>query len=99
MLLQRLLSELGATIEKTTKMFYDSQVVISIAKNPVHHDRTTHIEIDKHFISGKVNNGIAQLTYIPTRLQIVAILTKALSRTSFEELSFKLRLHNIYNLA
>ena len=54
--LQRLLSELGATIEKTIKMFTDSQVAISIAKNPVHHDRTKLIEKDRHFISKKVNN-------------------------------------------
>ena len=90
MWLQRLLSELGATIEKTIKMFSNSQSAIGIAKNPVHHDRTKHIEIARHFISEKVNNGIAQLTYIPPRLQIANILTKALPRTSFEELSFKL---------
>ena len=85
MWLQILFSELGATKERTIKMFYDSQAAISIAKNPVHHDRTKHIEIDRDYISKKINKGLAQFTYIPTRLLIADILTKALPRTSFEE--------------
>lgn len=71
---------------KAIRMFSESQAATSIAKNPVHHDRTKHIEIDRHFISEKVNSGIVQLTYIPTRQQIA---TKALPRTSFEEFNFK----------
>ena len=59
MWLQRLLSELGTTTEKTIKMFSDSQPAISIAKNPVYYDKTKRIEIDRHFISKKVNNRIA----------------------------------------
>jgi hypothetical protein len=34
-------------------MHCDNQVVISIAKNPVYHDKTKQIEIDRHFISEK----------------------------------------------
>ena len=99
MWLQRLLRELKVETKDTVKMFSDSQAAISIAKNPVHHDRTKHIEIDRHFISEKVNNGIVQLSYVPTRLQIADILTKALPRVSFEELNSKLGLYNIYNPA
>ena len=80
-------------------MFSDSQAAISIAKNPVHHDGKKHIEIDQHFISEKVNNGIVQLSYVPTKFQIVDILTKVLPRVSFDELNSKLGLYNIYNPA
>ena len=99
MWLQRLLRELKVETKDTVKMFSDSQAAINIAKNPVHHDRTKHIEIDRHFISEKVNNGIVQLSYVPTRLQIADILTKALPRVSFDELNSKLGLYNIYNPA
>ena len=93
------LRELKVETKDTVKMFCDSQAAISIAKNPVHHDRTKHIEIDWHFISEKVNNGIVQLSYVSTKLQIADILTKALPRVSFDELNSKLGLYNIYNPA
>lgn len=32
------------------KVLYDNQSAISIAKNPVHHDRTKHVEIGHHFV-------------------------------------------------
>ena len=99
MWLQRVLSELKVEMQDSVKMFSDSQAAISIAKNPVHHDRTKHIEIDRHFISEKVNNGIVQLSYIPTKQQIADVLTKALTRVSFDELNSKLGLYNIYNPA
>lgn len=85
-------------LENPIKMFCDNQAAISIAKNHVHHDKTKHIEIDRHFISEKIEKEIIHLTYIPTKSQTADILTKALSRTNFEELSHKLCMHNIYNL-
>ena len=67
-------------------MFSESQAAISIAKNPMHHHKTKHIEIDRHFISEKVNKVIIQLSYVPTKLRIVDVLTKALLRINFDEL-------------
>ena len=94
--IQRLLNELGISIEKLIKMFYDNQTAISIAKNLVHHDSMKHIKIDRHFILEKIEKAIVQLVYTPTRSQTTNILTKALSRTNFEELNHKLCMYNIY---
>jgi hypothetical protein len=99
MWIQRLLKELGMESLTPIQMHCDNQAAISIAKNPVHHDRTKHIEIDRHFITEKIEKNIVHLTYTPTRSQIADILTKALPRTNFEELSHKLGMFNIYNPA
>ncbi|RVW34482.1 Retrovirus-related Pol polyprotein from transposon RE1 [Vitis vinifera] len=43
--LQRLLEELKIPSEKPMKLFCNNKVAISIAYNPVHHDRTKHVEV------------------------------------------------------
>ena len=36
----------------------DNKSAISIAHNLVQHDRTKHVEIDRHFIKEKLDNGL-----------------------------------------
>ena len=76
----------------------DSQSTMPIAKNPVYHDRTKHVEIDRHFISEKIEGKTIFLTHVPTKQQTADILTKALQRSNFQNLCFKLGLISIYNL-
>ena len=55
------------------------------------------MEIDLHFIKEKKENKSVSLNYIPTKIQIADILTKALFKNPFEVLKAKLDLINIYN--
>ena len=59
----------------------------------VQHDRTKHIEIDRHFIKKKLNSGLIRTPYFSNDLDI---LTKGLSSTTFQVNIFKLRMENIY---
>ncbi|KAG4193611.1 hypothetical protein ERO13_A07G233250v2 [Gossypium hirsutum] len=81
------------------KMYCNNQAAVSIAHNPVHHDRTKHVEIDRHFIKEKIHSEEMCITYLPTRQQVADVLTKSLSRNMFEELIGKLGLINIYTPA
>ena len=45
-----------------------------MAKNPVHHDRTKHIEIERYFISEKIEAKIIDMEYIPSGLQLADLL-------------------------
>ena len=45
---------------------YETRTVINIAHNPMQHDRTKHIEIDRHFIKEKLDSGLICTPYGPT---------------------------------
>ncbi|KAL5758013.1 hypothetical protein ACOSP7_020624 [Xanthoceras sorbifolium] len=94
--LQRLLNELKVPMVKPMELLCDNQATISIAKNPVHHDRTKHVEIDRHFIKEKIEAGSVKISYTPTNSQTADVFTKALPRASFEGLCSKLGMINIY---
>ena len=95
--LLKLLKELDVNQDEKFEIFCDNQSAIQIARNPVHHDRTKHVEIDRHFISEKITNGIASLSYVPTEEQVADVFTKALPKASFNKFLFKLGIYNIYS--
>ena len=88
--LVRLLSELGVPYLQPNTLHCDNQSTIHIAKNPVFHERTKHIEIDCHFTRDKVLEGLLQLAYIPTSHQLADLLTKILPSPQHRELLSKL---------
>lgn len=94
--IQKLLEELKLKIDLPLKLFCDSKAAISIAHNPVQHDRTKHIEIDRHFIKEKIVSGTICLPYVTSNEQTADILTKSLARPNFERLIVKLGMTNIY---
>ncbi|RDY12344.1 Copia protein, partial [Mucuna pruriens] len=49
-----ILDDLKVKYEEPMKLFCDNNSIISIAHNPVHHNRIKHIKIDKHFIKEKL---------------------------------------------
>jgi ATP sulfurylase len=57
--IRNILSDLGFEPREgdMTLYCYNTQA-IAIAHNPIQHDRTKHVEIDRHFIKEKLEAGI-----------------------------------------
>ncbi|CAM8951770.1 unnamed protein product [Rhodiola kirilowii] len=92
MWIRRILEELKIDVEKPMKLFCDNKSAICIANNPVQHDRTKHVEVDRHFIKEKLERGEICMPYVPTSEQLADVLTKGL----FEDFLTKLGMIDIF---
>ena len=63
-----------------------NQGAIAIARSPVTHARTKHIDIHYHYIREAVQEGTINLCYCLTNEMIADLLIKLLSRGQFETL-------------
>jgi len=88
--MQALLQELCVSIPAIPLLWYDNISAYHMAKNPMFHARTKHIEIDLHFIHDQVTRGKIQLQFIPTKEQHVDLLTKHLTSSKFLSLKTQL---------
>jgi transposase InsO family protein len=93
--LRRLLGDLGFTQEKATEIFEDNQGCIAMAKNPVNHDRTKHIDIKYHFVRELLESGVISLTYLQTEDMLADVMTKGLARVQHERLCQEVGLHRL----
>ena len=77
-------------------MYFDNKSAINIAHNPVQHERTKHIEIDRHFIKEKIEGGLICTPYVSTENQLADLFTKGLNATSFQRYISKLGMEDVY---
>ena len=76
--LRGLMSEIGFELEGPTPVFIDSQSAIDLANNPVHHQRSKHINIKFHWLRQKIKHRIVELNHVSSVKQLADLLTKAL---------------------
>lgn len=84
--LRQLLTELHLKQEQPTRLYVDNQSAIAIAKNPVYHDRSKHIDVRFHFLRELVAAQEVALVHVKTEDQLADILTKALPVQTFVRL-------------
>lgn len=81
------------------RLYCDNKSAISIAHNPVQHDRTKHIEIDRHFIKEKLGSGLICMPYVPIGHQLADAMTKRLCNNMFHENISMLRMVDLHSPA
>ncbi|KAJ3686893.1 hypothetical protein LUZ61_016057 [Rhynchospora tenuis] len=62
--LRNLLRELKLPQHEATEIQVDNKSAIELAKNPVHHERSKHIDVRFHFIREHIKNGEVQMRHV-----------------------------------
>jgi hypothetical protein len=83
--LRHLLGELLCKVPSATVAFCDNISSVYMSKNPVHHRRTKHIELDIHFVREKVAIGELRVTHVPSARQLADVFTKGLPSALFND--------------
>jgi len=62
----------------------DNEGAIALAENPMSSCRSKHIDVRHHFLRNLTEEGVIEVTHVPSKEQHADILTKALPRDLFE---------------
>ena len=85
-----MLKHLGFPQENPTEIYIDNRSAIALAKNPLYHEISKHIDTRYHFIREHVKNKEVELISCKTNNQVADIFTKTLKREVFIRLKFML---------
>jgi len=84
--IRKLLKDFYIASENPTIIYEDNQGCIAMAKNPVNHERTKHIDIRYNFVREKVEDKTIVVKYLETGEMLADILTKGLPREQHRKL-------------
>ncbi|KAL6419440.1 hypothetical protein ACFW04_011411 [Cataglyphis niger] len=76
--LRKFFLELGLKKFSDTIIFNDSASALKLAKNPIFHGRTKHIDIKHHFVREALKDNLINLEYLCTEDMMADVFTKAL---------------------
>ena len=82
--LRRLMSKMELEQKGATIIQVDNRSAIELAKNPVNHERSKHIDVRFHFIREHVKEGSVELKHVASKDQAADIFTKPLSKEIFD---------------
>ncbi|RDX79128.1 Golgin candidate 5, partial [Mucuna pruriens] len=84
-------TQLSRTLEKeSTKIHIDNKSAQILAKSPVFHERSKHIDTRYHFIKECIVKKEVELVHVKTQDQVVDIFTKPLKFEDFRRLRARL---------
>lgn len=73
-----LLQELKFKVSKPVKLMIDNKSTISLAKNPMLHGRSKHIDTKYHFLRNEVENGVFVVVHFSNHKQLADVLIKTI---------------------
>ena len=94
--IRNLMQDLHIKQVSPMKLYCDNKASCDIAHNPVQHDRTKHVEVDRHFIKEKLEEKLIEVPHVRSQDQLADVLTKAVSNQAFNDCLDKLGMSDIY---
>ena len=85
-----LINEVRIPLPSTSTIFLDNQATFSIAHHLEHHMQTKHINIAHHFLHNLIQDGMLNLVYINTHINLADIFTKSLPKVAHQDLTYKI---------
>ncbi|KAE8671027.1 hypothetical protein F3Y22_tig00112000pilonHSYRG00251 [Hibiscus syriacus] len=83
--LRNLLSKMELKQLGVTVIHVDNKSAIELAKNPVNHERSKHIDVRFHFIRDHVKEGSVELVHVASQDQVADIFTKPLPKVLLDK--------------
>ncbi|PRQ37607.1 putative RNA-directed DNA polymerase [Rosa chinensis] len=94
--IRNVLKDLGYKLRQPMDLHCDNKAAIEIAHNPVQHDRTKHVEVDRHFIKENLDRKVIRFPFVNSKEQLADVLTKGVCRKIFDSSVDKLGMIDIY---
>ena len=86
--LRQLFADISNSQASQFDLYVDNQGAIKLAQNPVHHQRSKHIDVKFHFLRSEIQFGTAKIHYVQSAHNIADMFTKALSRVKFDNFNY-----------
>ena len=93
--LRRLLADLAKREVQKVSLKIDNQAAISLCKNPVHHERSKHIDTRFRHIQDCIEEGVIEVQHVNTKDQLADILMKSLGRQKFLEMQERVSVQTV----
>ena len=94
--IRNLMQDLHIKQVSPMKLYRNNKAACDISHNLVQHDRTKHVEVDKHFIKEKLEEKLIEVPHVQSQDQLADVLTKAVSNQAFNSCLDKLGMSDIY---
>jgi len=83
--MRQLLSEMGYSMDKPSKLLIDNQSAISVAKNPEHHGHMKHLDLQYFWLRDEVQKRHIHVEHQRTDEMPADLFTKSLARDKVEK--------------
>ena len=85
--LRQLFADMQFLDKPLVTIFVDNQSAISLAKNPVFHQRTKHIDVKFYYIRNDIKYKNVSLKYVPSESNYAYISTKPVTGMKIRRLN------------